>query len=900
MNRKKFTFGLILFALLGIGLNAYGQSVGDYVFTGGTSDDWNVLGNWGTSNDGTLTNTTAATALPNGANNVWIPTGTTATIGALSISATTTTTGVTSGSTTVTLSASNASIRVGMSVTGTGIATGTTVAAISGTTLTLSTAATASSSGTAVTLTIATVSSTTQTTTATGVTSGSTSVALSASNASIWVGMGVTGSGIPGNTFVSAISGTTLTLSQAATTSSTAAVTLTFTVISSTTASSPSGGITSGSASVTLSSSNTSIFPGMYVTGYGIPNNTTVSAISGTTLTLSKAATVTSTASATLTFAPGCKNLYVTGILNATGALNCTDSVTVYNGGLFTTATLLTCTGDIYVNTGGTLSMTSTVYCPNIFNFGTFNAGTAQYNSPKSLFAGFIGETPGTGAYSIVNNGIFGGTGPSSTIGTGTPAVGSGIRIYYSEQCTSFTIGTSAPGITGYAFNIGAIEPNFNNAPTPSSPSNQASTLNLNENMSLLYNGGYSLTIQQGNQTGATRTCNIPVGVTVYSGGRFHSNANAPTTTLSQGNFVYNVYGTLDLSSYIYSASANATDFDLWLTTVSGNTGNITFNLGDGTHAASLLLGKSIKLVKQSSQSINFNFNTNSTVTFASSTVQKNIGGAVYTLQDNGNPALYLFPKSYYNLTISNDTTILPVIPSVRNTYTYTGHGYTTPNWKASTSYPASTTSVSGMVQGGVIYTGTNYYYVPVVDPTSTFSGSVSSISLAGDTILQYIQPAQVISGSGIATGSVVSTISGSAVTMTAPTSTAESSPVYLTFTGTSGTVAPTGTSSNPYVPVFDGTQGLIYLGSASFATPIAGSATSVNLVNSNNVLVYSTDNQIIIKGAQVGDLAIVYNISGIEMAVTKVTSDYTTINAPSAGVYLVKVGNQVTKVLVR
>lgn len=1128
MNRKIFTLGLILFALLGTGLNAYGQAVGDYVFTGGLSVDWTIPGNWGTSVDGTLTNTTAATSIPNGSNNVWIPSGKSVSIGGYSttqaslsgtvngstivtlaaanaaivpgmyvfgtdiptnttvsaISGTTLTlsqaatgtsaspatdflafatsyattatttatgfskssttitlaaanaaisagmyvngtgiapgttvvtnsgttltlstatsaattaaetlsfatsstteaplTGIVSGSTTVTLAAANAAILAGMSVTATsGIPTGTTVSAISGTTLTLSQAATVSSS---LTLTFGTSSSgagsTTQTTTATGLTASSTTVTLSAVNPAILVGMNVTGSAkIANNTFVSVISGTTLTLSQAALISANdTVVTLTFTAVGSTT-SSVSTNVPSGSTSITLKSANSSIFPGMYVycPTIGIPNNTTVSAISGTTLTLSQATTIPftySTSSLTLTFAPGCRNLNVKGALYASGALNCTDSVTVYNGGTLTTNNQLTCTGDIYVQNGGTFSMPSTVYCANIYNFGTFNAGTAQYNSPKALYAGFIGTTPGTGAYNIVNNGIFGGTAPSSTIGTGTTAVGSGIRIYYSEQCTSYTIGTSTPGVTGYAFNIGAIEPNYSTI--TSSPSNQAFTLNLNENMSLLYGAGISLSLQQGNQTGATRTCNIPAGVTVYSGGRFHSNASAPTA-LAQGNFVYNVYGTLDLSSFIYSSIANPTDFDLWLTTLSGNTGNITFNLGDGTHPASLVLGKSIKLVKQTQQSINMNFNTNSTVTFASSTISNNTGGTVYTLLNNGNPAVYLFPTSYYNLTINNSATILPVVPLVRGTSTYTASGYGTANWAASTAYTSTTTA---QAQGGVIFTGTNYYYVPNLSnvyPSAAYASGATSITFAAvnDTLLNYITAGQIVSGTGIATttqttsttgnitagspnvtlsgsnttiavgmsvsgsgiaaGTTVSsynnisfalvlstnalttataavkltftaspTTSGTTLTLSSATTLASASPITaLTFTGTSGTTAPTATSTNnhPLTPVFDGTQSLIYLGSAAFANPIPSTATSVNLVNSNNVLVYSTDNQIIIKGAQVGDLAIVYNISGIEMAVTKVTSDYTTINAPSAGVYLVKVGNQVTKVLVR
>ena len=70
-------------------------------------------------------------------------------VDATAITADTTSVGSTSGSsTTVTLTAANADIFVGMSVAGTGVASGATVAAISGTTLTLSIASTIASSTT--------------------------------------------------------------------------------------------------------------------------------------------------------------------------------------------------------------------------------------------------------------------------------------------------------------------------------------------------------------------------------------------------------------------------------------------------------------------------------------------------------------------------------------------------------------------------------------------------------------------------------------------------------------------------------------------------------------------------------------------------------------------------------
>ena len=132
------------------------------------------------------------------------------------------------GTTTVTLSAANASIAVGQVVFGSGILPGTTVSAISSTTLTLSKAATTSIT-TAVTLSFCAEGTlaTSQTASATGI-SNTTTITLSASNSSILVGQPVFGPYIAAGTYVSAINGVTLTLSTAATASSTTTGTLSF------------------------------------------------------------------------------------------------------------------------------------------------------------------------------------------------------------------------------------------------------------------------------------------------------------------------------------------------------------------------------------------------------------------------------------------------------------------------------------------------------------------------------------------------------------------------------------------------------------------------------------------------------------------------------------------------
>ena len=910
MKRRIFTFGLFLFSLLGIGTNAFGQSpaAGDYVFTGASTYDWNLVGNWAVSNDGTYTNTTAATTLPTGINNVWIPAGKIATVGLFSTTQSTTATGIVSGSANVTLSAGNALILPGMVVTGTGIASGTTVSSVSGASLTLSQAATTSSSA-AVTLTFTNGTSTTQTTTATGITSGNANVTLSATNSLIFAGMVVTGTGIASGTTVLSVSGTSLTLSQPATTTSTSAVTLTFNVISSITQATTATGIISGSSGVTLSSANPLISVGMAVTGSGIASGTSVSSISGTALTLSQPATISSSSAVTLTFSPNCQHLYVAGLLTTAGTLNCMDSVTLYGTNsklLAGSGYYLNVGGDIFVSSSDTLFVGSSnsnanVYCKNIFNKGTIKA-YSDYSGMKSLiYVGYPWQVAGTGDYYIVNDGVFGtpaitGTSTNST----TPVKGGGIKLLYSELANSLTIEPSSTG-SSYAFNIGALLPN-----SIITTSTQSFTLNILENMSLLWNGaGISLSLQNGVQTGGTRTLNIPHNITVYVGGPFHANRTI-AGTIAQGNFVYNVYGTLDLASNVYYSAGYPTDFDLCMTTYSGNAGNITFNLGDGTNSASLVLGKSIRLIKQETQALNFNFNTNSTVTFAkSASIKNNLGGTVYTLQNinisnnSYNPAPNLFPAKFYNLTINNDSTILPVAATYKGTYTNTASGYGKSLWVASRTYslPSYTTLAT---QGAIIPTGSAYYYVPVVTAVGTYINASTAVALTGDTILNYIYSGQVVNGTGIAASQTVSSISGTALVLSAAT-TAAGTNATLTFKGTSGVTAPTGISTSTYSPVLDGTQYLIYLGSTTNFAPTQDTSTGVSLTSndSNSVQVYSNDKTLYIKNANTGDIVSVYSVTGLKVASAVVTSDPTTVDLPT-GIYIVKVGNYATKVIVR
>ena len=638
--------------------------------------------------------------------------------------------------------------------------------------------------------------------------------------------------------------------------------------------------VAANSKTVTLTAANLNIKAGMAVRNtdnfYGIAPGTFVESVSvdGITVTLSQPATRALTK---LSYFPACKNLNV--------------------NGTFRVSAQFVAFGVVLINSTAVLFQNSDFYCPNITNSGLY-IGIGGYRSGKSLYFGFNGAVPGTGDYTLINDGIFGDTAPKVPQGTT-----GGVKLLYSNQANSITIKPSSPTVTGYAFNIAQILPQSNMKTTANT------NLNIKESMSLLIHNGIGLSVQNTDTcTGTTRTCTIDPGVTVYVGYRFHS--GGPTTN-DQGNFVYNVYGTLDMGTYgspsnnTTASAANTSDFNLSLSSVSGNAGSLTFNLGDGTQTnpGTLILGSNLKLVKQRTQSIIMNFNDYSTVN-----VLGNYGWTMnYQLLNSNVPALYLFPKSFYNLTLSGAKSILPVAPVIRNNRSYISGIYGTTNWVASTPGTTTiatslynTTTATGLPQGSVLFTGSAYYYVPVVRSTSTYSSGTNPITLAGDTIMKYITLGQYASGNNITlASSAVNAISGNNVTLaTAPSPSSTQTNVFVQFYGIQGTTAPTGTSSDTNNPVFDGGQPLIYLGDTNFGINITTGIKTVE--QKTTVSVYSNErNRLEISNATAGDMATVYSVSGTKVASAKLTADKMILSIGS-GIYLVKINDSVAKVVVR
>ena len=168
-------------------------------------------------------------------------------------------------------------------------------------------------------------------------------------------------------------------------------------------------------------------------------------------------------------------------------------------------------------------------------------------------------------------------------------------------------------------------------------------------------------------------------------------------------------------------------------------------------------------------------------------------------------------------------------------------------------------------------------------------------IVLNADTTLNYLMVGQYANGPSIANVAVTG-ISGTSVTLTtAPTATTTQTNAIVQFLGIQGTVAPTAITS----PFFDGTQALVYLGGADFATPVMA-PNAVNSPSATKALVYSDqNNRLVISNATAGDIVDVYTVSGVRVASAKLTADNATLSI-GRGIYLVKINDSVSKVVVR
>ena len=581
--------------------------------------------------------------------------------------------------------------------------------------------------------------------------------------------------------------------------------------------------------------------------------------------------------------------------------LTVNGTVCMYNGAM-------NINGDLTVNSTGVFSMKSNAYCSNIYNYGKLWCyNTAPNGSPKSLYVGYTyagSLAGGTGDYTIVNDGIFGSLRSNAVAGV----IGGGFYLLFSNLAKSLTIQHSVGVTSGYAFSIAAIYPDTKTTVS------QDFNLNIKESIALLRTSTQpSFTLTNGDVfLGFNRTCTIFPTDTVFVAGGFHVKGGSSQPSASIGNITYNVYGCLDVATLHPSSTYN--EFNLGATSAAGNTSTLTLNVGDGTqaNAGTLVLGKTIKVVRtSSSQTVTFNPSAYSTVTFGYASASPTITLTTNAVVDNT-----LFPTSFYNLTSNNSVGGSVTLPTglninVSNALTLT-----------SGKFILGTTNLSaGSISGGsstsyVVTDNTGTLTVPTTTATATLFpiGASATTSYDPVTITPTTGTSTAVKVTATLSGTANSGINYNLREWTVTPATASASLLAFTPSLVDATVASMiaispyyaligrATGSATYINLnssySSGTYSSTYSSFGSFVTGINSNATALQNAN-NNLLIYPVNNSLIVRNAKQGDLVSVYGISGLKVASSVVIGDNTTMSL-KPGIYIVKTGSTIQRVIVQ
>jgi hypothetical protein len=333
-----------------------------------------------------------------------------------------------------------------------------------------------------------------------------------------------------------------------------------------------------------------------------------------------------------------------TGTSSSSTAAYC-NNVTV-NGKLATTYGAFYANGNITVNTGGVFNLNKNVFCLNVYNYGKFydpaksNSGSATLGIGFNTGGSSTTTVPGSGNYTILNDGIFGWYRSASVAGSN----GCGFFVEYSNQAQSITITSDQNKQSNCVFTVCGLFPAYNLSgsytPTPTATQN----LNLYINQSIALVGASSplcFSLQQSDIFTGSRTCTIAAGDTVFVGGYFHTKAGAPT--VAQGSMTYNVYGCLDMAS----CNRSKNEMDLY---TSATSPSVTINIGDGLgtgNAGTLVIGKAITLSESATSG-----QTAIIIPQPYSTVKFGYASSAPTIAVTNSS----FPSSFYNLTVATGT----------------------------------------------------------------------------------------------------------------------------------------------------------------------------------------------------------------------------------------------------
>jgi len=608
----------------------------------------------------------------------------------------------------------------------------------------------------------------------------------------------------------------------------------------------------------------------------------------------------------------------------------------IVNGVVNTNGFALYVNGNAVVNSGGILSIVKQVYCKNIYNYGkTWAPGKTNSNATTTvaLYVGYTCSgttaTASTDSCTILNDGIIGWYRIPAIATTNTPK-GCGLFVYYANTVKALNI-THSPGVTsGYVFTVVQL------APISTASSLQTQDLNLYINESIAFvptSSGLPFGLISNDVFTNKRTCTIAAGDTVFVAGYFHKNS-APS---SVGPMVYNIYGCLDMASYRQSKN----EFDIFATANS-----VTINVGDGTlaNAGTLILGATINMSAGTAGQIIFNPKQYSTVKFnykaAPVIALTNFTLSAYNLSVNS----FGVPTTIGATSVAGNLTLAGALP---NTVTLNGTAAQTITGGAQTvtgltlnnpagASLASALNISGALtltagnltlgnsnlSAGSVSGGSATNYV-VTNGTGTLSQTASSTLgtlFPIGTTTGYAPATITPAADGIIAANVSATPTGAFTgydinlnEWTLTPATATTATLAFTPTSAANTTSPvaifsgavvSGNYSTATTATLSGStysaSGIALAASATpFATGGTTPATAIDSKTNDNLLIYATNNSLVVKNAKVGELVNVYGVSGSKVSSTVVKGNNTTMSL-LPGIYIVKAGLTVQKVSVQ
>ncbi|HIJ63098.1 MAG TPA: hypothetical protein HPQ04_10450, partial [Rhodospirillaceae bacterium] len=703
------------------------------------------------------------------------------------------------------------SLVVGASLSGNGIPAGTTISGINGNSsnITISNAATISQSGVPLTATLMLAVTGT-------VTNGSTSITGLSSTSGVTVSQIISGPGIPSGTYISAINGTTLTLSQAATATAAAAA-LTITGSSSTFTADLNGNNT-----VQNVTSSCSPAVGQMIEGYNtLPSGATITAVNNQQqiITISANALATQSGQALAIFDNA---FHITGTLTAgsTSVTNASSTTGLALGQSISGSGIQPGTYVIGISAGTstlTISLPATLTSPA--------AGSALLVTPWAHTGTMIISNDNT---NNINHAV-----PVTGTWTATSAppaqvskVSSNLGLAVGQTVSGFGIqpGTTITGITSTM----TLSP----APTAT----QAGQLMPVQQGSLSFTGtpNNSTTI-----SGIASTAGLTIGQSIsgtgISAGTTISAVGIGSITVSQSAAgtqpvsysvvpgVLTIQGTLSKNSNMVTAVSCTTGLAIGqaiagpglpsgttITAITPTTLTLSQSAGSNQAAIPLAVGPGIFGVFGSLTA------ASTTVTGLSSTLGLAVGSAVAgpgiqvgtLIQSLGagtmtltQPALASASSAF--LFVSQDVfSITGTIASgsnlVTNLSTMTGltvgEAIVDPlgNLPAGTTIVSIDTGQSSLVLSQNATASKNNESLSVVQGIINLTGTLSNGSsvITNPSFITGVVPGAIISGTGIPTGTVVTTVTGSGIGLSQP---ATASKIGASLSLTQGILAVTG-----------------------------------------------------------------------------------------------------------